>query len=222
MPHRRLVLALALTVAAAVLAALVLLVPAPSFGSPIAISAAVESPPPPPPPPPAPGPSAELARAREYREIADAVAADQLRRFYEWAAAQPPPAAPTPKKLSASSPPAASPAPRGSGDASTAIAAHFGDIYDQAWGVSGCESGHDPGAISPGGGNWGLFQINRPAHEADFVQFANALLDDEGAPPDDPRRTWAGGVLNADLNAAYARKLYNGSGWGPWSCAWAA
>lgn len=95
----------------------------------------------------------------------------------------------------------------GSGDPESAVREFFGDIFSQAWGVSGCESGHDPGAISTGGGNWGLFQINR-VHKIDFEQFT-------GQP-------WSTGVLNARFNAMYARKLYNGSGWGPWSCAWAA
>lgn len=114
-------------------------------------------------------------------------------------------------------------APAPSGDALEAIAAHFPDVYDSAVRVARCESTLNPGAVSAGGGNWGLFQVNRAAHESDFVQFANALLDGQGIPAEDPRRTFEGGTLNADLNAAYARKLYSGSGgWGPWSCSWAA
>lgn len=118
--------------------------------------------------------------------------------------------------------PVSNPAPAPTGDALEAIAAHFPDVYDSAVRVADCESSLIVGNVSPGGGNWGLFQINRVAHEKDFVGFANAVLDEQGADVDDPRRTWEGGTLNADLNAGYARKLYVGSGWGPWSCRWAA
>lgn len=114
------------------------------------------------------------------------------------------------------------PAPAPSGDALEAIAAHFPDVYDAAVRVADCESSLIVGNVSSGGGNWGLFQINRAAHESDFVSFANAVLDERGVDVDDPRRSFEGGTLNADLNAAYARKLWNGSGWGPWSCRWAA
>lgn len=123
---------------------------------------------------------------------------------------------------SASGPASPGPEPAPAGDALTAIANNFGDVYDKAVRVADCESSLDPTNVSPGGGNWGLFQINRAAHEADFVQFAKALLDDQQAPADDPRRTFTGGTRNAELNAAYARKLYDGSGgWGPWSCRYA-
>lgn len=200
MPHRRLVLALAFTVGCSVLALVAFITPR-SFGAPIATSA-VESPP----PMLHSGPSAEFERAREYRQIAAAVETDRLLRFYEWAAAQPPPAAPTPKKASPSSAPAVAPALRGTGSATAAIAHWFPDLYDSAYGVAHCESTLDPGAISAGGANWGLFQINT-VHRDDFEAYT-------GHP-------WAD-VLDADLNAMYARKLYDGDGWGPWACSWAA
>lgn len=104
-----------------------------------------------------------------------------------------------------SSTPRPRPAPAPSGDALTAIAAHFGDVYDQAVAVARCESSLDPGAV--GGNNYGLFQISI-VHKADFEQFTG--------------QTWTEAILNADSNAAYARKLYDGMGWAPWSCAWAA
>lgn len=108
----------------------------------------------------------------------------------------------------------ASPAPTGSGDAEAAVREFFGDVFDQAWGsannygVTMCESGHNPGAVSSGGANWGLFQINSVHHD-DFETYT-------GQP-------WSE-VLNAHYNAMYARKLYDGhGGWArDWSCAWAA
>ena len=41
-----------------------------------------------------------------------------------------------------------------------AIQRYFPEQYDKALAVATCESGLDPAAVSPGGGNWGLFQIN--------------------------------------------------------------
>lgn len=204
MPHRRLVLALAFAIACSLLALLAFVAPR-SFGAPAAAAA----------PPtststttttiPYSGPSAELERAAEYKAVAAAVEADNLARFYEWAAAHPPPP-PPPPPLKPSPSSSAAPAPRGTGSATAAIAHWFPDVYDSAYGVARCESTLDPGAISPGGGNWGLFQINT-SHRADFEAYT-------GHP-------WAD-VLDAELNAMYARKLYDGSRWGPWSCRWAA
>lgn len=94
-----------------------------------------------------------------------------------------------------------------SGDALTAIAKHFPDVYDQAVGVARCESTLNPGSISRDGRNWGLFQVNI-VHRSDFEQFTG--------------RAWFDAVLDADANAAYARKLYDGLGWQPWACRWAA
>lgn len=214
MPLPRLVHALALTIALAVLTALVVTLAGCSPGGPVAVAtSAVETPWPISYSPPA-GPV-------DWSGLAVAVQEQNTARWYAWASTLPAPAPPAPRPRPAPAAAPSSPAPRASGDAADAIARYFGDIYDQAWGVSGCESGHNPGAVSPGGGNWGLFQINT-SHRADFIQFAGSLLDGQGAPSDDPRRTWEGGTLNADLNAAYARKLYNGSGWAPWSCRWAA
>lgn len=95
----------------------------------------------------------------------------------------------------------------GSGDAAAAVRKYFGDVFDSAWGVSGCESGHDPSAISPGGGNYGLFQIN--------YTWSDEFPAVTGLP-------YYNGALNADANAKFARWLYDRSGWGPWACRWAA
>lgn len=127
-----------------------------------------------------------------------------------------PPPAPEPAKVkpapTTTAPPdpapEAAPAPTGSGSVSDAIATYFGDgLYDQAWRVSGCESGHNPDAVSPGGGNYGLFQINT-AHKKSFPAVTGHPWSD---------------VLDPYLNAEFARWLYDQSGgWGPWSCRWAA
>lgn len=98
-------------------------------------------------------------------------------------------------------------APIDGGDAEAAVREYFGDIFSQAWAVTACESGHNPSAISPGGGNWGLFQINT-THKKSFSAVTGQSWDQ---------------VLNAHYNAQFARWLYDSSGgWGPWSCRWAA
>jgi soluble lytic murein transglycosylase-like protein len=83
----------------------------------------------------------------------------------------------------------------------------FGPIADQATRVAQCESSLNPGAVSPGGGNYGLFQINR-VHSGQFQSVT-------GQP-------WSN-VTDPYANARYAAWVYNQSGgWGPWTCRWAA
>ena len=91
--------------------------------------------------------------------------------------------------------------------AQDAINYYFGDIADQATRVADCESGMDPNAVSPGGGNYGLFQINS-VHRDEFEAVTG--------------RPWSD-VTDPYANTAYAVRLYNESGgWGPWACSWAA
>jgi hypothetical protein len=91
--------------------------------------------------------------------------------------------------------------------AQDAITQAFGPIADQAMGVAQCESNLDPNAVSSGGGNWGLFQINT-VHKNSFEEVT-------GHP-------WSE-VLDPYLNSNFAAWLYNqSSGWGPWACKWAA
>jgi Transglycosylase SLT domain len=91
--------------------------------------------------------------------------------------------------------------------AQDAINQAFGPLAGQAMGVAQCESGLDPNAVSAGGGNWGLFQINT-VHSGDFEAVTG--------------HSWSE-VLDPYLNATYAAYLYNQSGgWGPWACKWAA
>lgn len=88
-----------------------------------------------------------------------------------------------------------------------AIVQNFpGSIAGQAVNVARCESSLDPGAVSPGGGNFGLFQINS-VHQG-LVQSMGYSWND---------------ILNPYINADVAREIYDeAGGWGPWACAWAA
>jgi hypothetical protein len=88
-----------------------------------------------------------------------------------------------------------------------AINQSFGPIADQASRVADCESSMDPNAVSSGGGNYGLFQINT-VHRSEFEEVTG--------------RPWSD-VLDAYANSQYAAYLYNqAGGWGPWTCRWAA
>jgi hypothetical protein len=90
--------------------------------------------------------------------------------------------------------------------AQDAISQAFGPVADQAMGVANCESSLDPGAVSSGGGNYGLFQINS-VHSGDFQTVTG--------------RPWSD-ALDAYANAIYAKHLYDQEGWRPWACRWAA
>lgn len=94
------------------------------------------------------------------------------------------------------------PAPAPTGSAGDAIAAWFPEAYDKAVRVADCESNLNPGAVSAGGGNHGLFQINS-VHRSSFTAVT-------GQP-------WAS-VYDAYYNAQFARHLYDSSGWQPWGC----
>jgi hypothetical protein len=88
------------------------------------------------------------------------------------------------------------------GDAVTdAINREFGPIAAQATAIAKCESSLNPNAISPGGGNYGLFQINI-SHRA-WVESLGY--------------SWSQ-ILDPFVNSHIARLLYNQSGWYPWSC----
>ncbi len=83
-----------------------------------------------------------------------------------------------------------------------AIQRYFPEQYDKALSVASCESGLNPAAVSPGGGNWGLFQINLV--HADLVGSLGYTWDQ---------------MLNPVANAHVARVIYDsGGGWGAWSC----
>lgn len=85
-----------------------------------------------------------------------------------------------------------------------AFAARGADLHqqDQALRVAWCESTHRPEAISPGGGNWGLFQINR-VHRGRVA--AMGLTWDD--------------MLHPYANAVVAADIWAEQGWRPWSCA---
>lgn len=79
----------------------------------------------------------------------------------------------------------------------------FHDVPDQAINVINCENRHwDPKAVSRTG-DTGVFQIN------DVHRRRGALA--EGLDLTDVR-----------TNVRVARQLYEGRGWGPWTCRWAA
>jgi hypothetical protein len=81
-------------------------------------------------------------------------------------------------------------------------------ICAQAWdcgtalAVARCESGLNPAAVSPGGANLGLFQVNT-VHRGRWEAMGYSQAD----------------MLTAGPNIAVARSLWAEQGWGPWSCA---
>jgi hypothetical protein len=78
----------------------------------------------------------------------------------------------------------------------------FGPEADAATRVAACESGLNPTAVSSGGGNHGLFQINN-VHESTFTSVT-------GQP-------WSA-IYDAGWNTKFAKYLYDRQGWAPWSC----
>jgi soluble lytic murein transglycosylase-like protein len=147
-------------------------------------------------PPPAPeAPAAEVAAAA----AAPAVAVAPTPTPAPAVAAPEPAPEPTPV-----SDPAPAPAP--SGSVEDAIATYFGDVFTQAYNVARCESSLNPGAVSRGGGNWGLFQINT-VHKQRVADLGYSWDQ----------------ILDPYVNALVARSIYDGAGgWGPWGCRRAA
>ena len=74
--------------------------------------------------------------------------------------------------------------------------------HNKAIAVAKCESGMNPRAVSPGGGNHGLFQINS-VHKG--------MVQSMGY-------SWTR-IYDPYVNAKVARVLWNQSGWRPWGCA---
>lgn len=97
------------------------------------------------------------------------------------------------------------PVPASTSSATDAIATYFPDNYASAVRVADCESTLNANAYSAG--NYGLFQINRQAHEKQFAEVTG--------------HSWAD-IFDPYLNAQFAAWLYGQSGWGPWACRWAA
>ena len=77
----------------------------------------------------------------------------------------------------------------------------FGEAGQSAIAVARCESGLNPGAISRGGGNWGLFQINK-VHRGRVEAMGYRWED----------------VLDARVNSLVAYSIFQEQGWGPWGC----
>lgn len=78
----------------------------------------------------------------------------------------------------------------------------FGSQAGNATAVARCESGLNQGAVSPGGGNHGLFQINS-VHRGSFQQVTG--------------QQW-NRVYDSYWNSMFAKHLFDRQGWGPWSC----
>ncbi len=141
---------------------------------------------------PAPGPTPEEIEAY----LAGIERADAERAAAEAAAAEA--AAAEAAAAEAAAVPAAAP-----GSVQDIIARYFGGQTQKALAVARCESGLNPGAVSPGGGNHGLFQINS-VHSGQFQSVT-------GAP-------WSA-RYDADANTRFAHWLWSQQGWGPWACA---
>jgi hypothetical protein len=96
-------------------------------------------------------------------------------------------------------------APAAPGSVEAVIAEVFGSHAAAAIGVARCESGLRPEAISRGGGNWGLFQINK-VHRGRVERMGYQWND----------------LLDARVNALVAKSIFDEQGWGPWACRHAA
>jgi hypothetical protein len=76
------------------------------------------------------------------------------------------------------------------------------EVAPAATRVARCESSLNPAAMSPGGGNHGLFQINNVHRDAW------------------QRVTGVSWSFRYDpyFNSVYAKHLYDAQGWRPWTC----
>lgn len=86
-----------------------------------------------------------------------------------------------------------------------AIADTFPDsIENKAIRVANCESRLQYDVVSPGGGNWGLFQINRPSWERTVNNMGYSWNQ----------------TLDPYINAKIALHIYYAAGgsWQPWGC----
>jgi hypothetical protein len=95
--------------------------------------------------------------------------------------------------------------PPAPGSVEAVIAEVFGPNAQSAIGVARCESHLNPAAVSRGGGNWGLFQINR-AHRGRVEAMGYRWED----------------LLDARVNSLVAKSIFDEQGWRPWGCRAAA
>jgi hypothetical protein len=114
--------------------------------------------------------------------------------------APPAPAPPTPPTTVAPAPPPPEPS-----SVEAIIEEIFGAHGPAATRVARCESGLNPGAVSRGGGNWGLFQINK-VHRGRVEAMGYRWED----------------ILDARVNTMVAYSIFSEQGWGPWGCRHAA
>ena len=142
---------------------------------------------------------AAAEEAAKLERFAAAVAAEEARRAEEARQAQA--ARQADAERAAAQQAAASTAPAGS--VQEVIHRWFGASGAKAVQVARCESGLNPRAVSAGGGNHGLFQINN-VHRGTFESVT-------GQP-------WSA-VYSAEANTRFAHWLWSQQGWGPWACA---
>ena len=74
---------------------------------------------------------------------------------------------------------------------------------EKAMDVAKCESGYDPKAVSPDGANHVLFQINT-VHKPMVRRMGYS---------------WNPDIYDPYINTKVAKRLWNESGWQPWTCA---
>jgi len=91
------------------------------------------------------------------------------------------------------------------GSVEAVITEVFGPHARSAIGVARCESGLNPAAVSRGGGNVGLFQINTVHRK----RVANMGFQWEQ-------------LLDARVNSLVAKTIFDEQGWRPWACRHAA
>ncbi len=116
----------------------------------------------------------------------------------------PPTTEPEPTTTTSTTAPQAAAAPD-PGSVEAIIMEVFGAYGEQAIGVARCESGLNPGAISRGGGNWGLFQINT-VHRERVARMGYQWED----------------LLEPKVNSLVAWSIFKEQGWSPWGCRHAA
>ena len=88
------------------------------------------------------------------------------------------------------------------------IKKYFGDKADEAEKIFTCESGLSPTSLHINkaglGADYGVAQINNKYHAARFTKMFDV--------------DWETGIYDISINLAYAKYLYDNSGWNPWVC----
>jgi len=150
--------------------------------------------------------AAEVAAAEHAAAVEHLRAVEHLHAVEAWnatVAANEARAAEEARRAEAERVAAAQAASAPAGSVEEVIQRWFGGEASTAIRVARCESGLNPRAVSSGGGNHGLFQINN-VHRGTFESVT-------GQP-------WSA-VYTAEANTRFAHWLWSQQGWGPWACA---